>query len=64
MEFHRGTFRATGSARDRCSAGAVRAAERNTVKTHTRNLYGKLGAHGRTEAVGRALGLLAPPARP
>jgi LuxR family maltose regulon positive regulatory protein len=39
---------------------------RNTVKTHTRNLYGKLGAHGRTEAVGRAraLGLLAPRARP
>ena len=39
---------------------------RNTVKTHKRNLYGKLGAHGRTEAVGRAraLGPLAPPARP
>jgi LuxR family transcriptional regulator, maltose regulon positive regulatory protein len=38
---------------------------RNTVKTHMRNLYAKLGAHGRTEAVDRArdLGLLAPSAR-
>jgi LuxR family transcriptional regulator, maltose regulon positive regulatory protein len=35
---------------------------RNTVKTHTRNLYAKLGTHRRTEAVARAraLGLLAP----
>jgi LuxR family transcriptional regulator, maltose regulon positive regulatory protein len=35
-----------------------------TVKTHLRNLYAKLGAHRRTEAVdsARALGLLAPPA--
>lgn len=34
----------------------------NTVKTHLRNLYAKLDAHGRTEAVekARALGLLAP----
>jgi LuxR family maltose regulon positive regulatory protein len=34
----------------------------NTIKTHMRNLYSKLGAHGRTEAVekARALGLLAP----
>jgi LuxR family maltose regulon positive regulatory protein len=34
----------------------------NTVKTHLRNLYAKLGAHRRTEAVeaARALGLLAP----
>jgi LuxR family maltose regulon positive regulatory protein len=34
----------------------------NTVKTHMRHLYGKLGAHGRGQAVqrGRALGLLAP----
>ena len=34
----------------------------NTVKTHIRNLYAKLGTHGRTEAVERArsLGLLAP----
>jgi LuxR family transcriptional regulator, maltose regulon positive regulatory protein len=36
-----------------------------TVKTHMRNLYAKLGAHRRAEAVesGRALGLLAPSAR-
>jgi len=35
---------------------------RNTVKTHMRNLYAKLGAHRRAEAVarGRDLGLLAP----
>jgi LuxR family maltose regulon positive regulatory protein len=34
----------------------------NTVKTHMRHLYGKLGAHRRHEAVeqARALGLLAP----
>jgi LuxR family transcriptional regulator, maltose regulon positive regulatory protein len=38
---------------------------RNTVKTHMRNLYAKLGTHRRTEAVARArdLGLLAPSAR-
>jgi LuxR family maltose regulon positive regulatory protein len=37
---------------------------RNTVKTHTRNLYAKLGTHRRAEAVerGRELGLLAPSA--
>ncbi|WP_167476128.1 LuxR C-terminal-related transcriptional regulator [Nocardia arthritidis] len=37
----------------------------NTVKTHLRNLYGKLGVHRRTDAVGRArtLGLLAPATR-
>jgi LuxR family transcriptional regulator, maltose regulon positive regulatory protein len=36
-----------------------------TVKTHLRNLYAKLGAHRRAEAVesARALGLLAPPAQ-
>jgi LuxR family maltose regulon positive regulatory protein len=33
---------------------------RNTVKTHSKNLYRKLGATGRREAVarGRELGLL------
>ena len=38
----------------------------STVKTHIRNVYLKLGAHHRAEAVGRAraLGLLAPSARP
>ena len=39
----------------------------NTVKTHVRNLYAKLGTHRRAEAVTRArnLGLLAPaPAAP
>ena len=37
----------------------------NTVKTHTRNLYAKLGTHSRAETVSRArdLGLLAPSAR-
>jgi LuxR family maltose regulon positive regulatory protein len=37
----------------------------NTVSTHTRHLYAKLGVHSRHEAVhrARALGLLAPPAR-
>ena len=37
----------------------------STVKTHLRNLYVKLGAHSRAEAVefARALGLLAPSAR-
>jgi LuxR family maltose regulon positive regulatory protein len=37
----------------------------NTIRTHMRHLYEKLGAHGRTEAVerARALGLLAPSAR-
>lgn len=37
----------------------------NTVKTHVRNLYAKLGTHSRTAAVTRArdLGLLAPSAR-
>jgi LuxR family maltose regulon positive regulatory protein len=37
----------------------------NTVRTHMRHLYEKLGAHGRTEAVdrARALGLLAPSSR-
>jgi LuxR family maltose regulon positive regulatory protein len=38
----------------------------NTVKTHMRTLYAKLGTHRRHEAVerARALGLLAPSARP
>jgi len=37
----------------------------NTVKSHVRNLYGKLGTHRRAEAVARArsLGLLAPSSR-
>ena len=37
----------------------------NTVRTHLRHIYAKLGAHSRSEAVARArqLGLLAPPAR-
>ena len=37
----------------------------NTVKTHQRHLYQKLGASGRSQAVerARALGLLAPSAR-
>jgi ATP/maltotriose-dependent transcriptional regulator MalT len=37
----------------------------NTVKTHMRHVYDKLGAHRRHEAVeqARALGLLAPAAR-
>jgi LuxR family maltose regulon positive regulatory protein len=37
----------------------------NTVSTHMRHLYAKLGVHNRHEAVdrGRALGLLAPPVR-
>jgi LuxR family transcriptional regulator, maltose regulon positive regulatory protein len=38
----------------------------STVKTHMRNIYAKLGAHSRAEAVesARALGLIAPSARP
>ena len=38
----------------------------NTVRTHMRHLFAKLGAHRRAEAVARAraLGLLAPSARP
>jgi LuxR family transcriptional regulator, maltose regulon positive regulatory protein len=32
----------------------------NTIKTHLRNLYAKLGCRGRAEAVARALSLLAP----
>jgi LuxR family transcriptional regulator, maltose regulon positive regulatory protein len=34
----------------------------NTIRTHLRHIYAKLGAHGRAEAVDRAreLGLLAP----
>jgi LuxR family maltose regulon positive regulatory protein len=37
----------------------------HTVRTHIRHVCGKLGAHGRTEAVGRAraLGVLAPSPR-
>ncbi len=37
----------------------------NTVKTHQRHLYGKLGAHSRREAVhcARAAGLLPPSSR-
>jgi LuxR family maltose regulon positive regulatory protein len=38
---------------------------KNTVRTHVRHLYAKLGTHHRAEAVerARALGLLAPSAR-
>jgi LuxR family transcriptional regulator, maltose regulon positive regulatory protein len=38
----------------------------STVRTHMRNVYTKLGAHRRAEAVARAraLGLIAPPASP
>jgi LuxR family maltose regulon positive regulatory protein len=32
----------------------------NTVKTHVRHLYAKLGTHQRREAFARTLGLLAP----
>ena len=37
----------------------------NTVRTHMRHLYEKLGVHSRTEAVEKAriLGLLAPSSR-
>jgi LuxR family maltose regulon positive regulatory protein len=37
----------------------------NTVKTHMRSIYAKLGAHNRSEAVRRAreLGLLGRPGR-
>jgi LuxR family maltose regulon positive regulatory protein len=37
----------------------------NTVRTHIRHLYAKLGTHHRAETVARArgLGLLAPSAR-
>jgi LuxR family transcriptional regulator, maltose regulon positive regulatory protein len=47
----------------RVDAGGVVA--RNTVKTHVRSLYMKLGTHRRAEAVefARDLGLLAPSAR-
>jgi LuxR family maltose regulon positive regulatory protein len=37
----------------------------NTIRTHLRNIYAKLGVHGRTDAVKRAreLGLLSPSSR-
>ncbi len=38
----------------------------NTIRTHLRHIYAKLGAHGRADAVARArqLGLLGPSSRP
>src|SRR5215217_7030211 len=38
----------------------------SAVKFHTQNIYGKLGANSRSQAIARAgeLGLLAPPATP
>jgi LuxR family maltose regulon positive regulatory protein len=38
----------------------------NTIRTHMRHLYAKLGVHTRADAVerARALGLLAPSSRP
>jgi LuxR family maltose regulon positive regulatory protein len=38
----------------------------NTIRTHMRHLYAKLGVHTRANAVerARALGLLAPSSRP
>ena len=37
----------------------------NTIRTHLRNVYAKLGVHGRADAVTRAreLGLLSPSSR-
>jgi LuxR family transcriptional regulator, maltose regulon positive regulatory protein len=35
----------------------------NTVKTHVRHRYARLGTHQRREAVARTLGLLAPDGR-
>jgi LuxR family maltose regulon positive regulatory protein len=37
----------------------------NTIRTHLRSIYAKLGVHGRTDAVKRAreLGLLSPSSR-
>lgn len=47
------------------AADAELSVSTSTVKTHLRNLYAKLGAHRRAEAVrqARVLGLLAPSAR-
>ena len=56
-----GKTAARGSAGERAPVAAELYLSANTVKTHLRHLYRKLGAHSRHEAVqrARAIGLLA-----